>query len=297
MSTIVIAGASGFVGQHLVRYFREHSWNVITVGRRNADATWDNQPSLIRALEGADAVINLAGKSVNCRFTPANVQELIHSRVATTQAIGDAIANCTRPPAVWINASGASIYREEVPSANTEESPADGTGVMADVARQWEQALFASPTPNTRRVALRITLVLGVEGGVFPIFKRLTQLGQGGAQGAGSQWMSWIHVTDLIRLLTFIIEQRAVSGVVNAAAPEPLTNRAFMAAMRKAMKIPFGIPAPAALIRLGTSLMGTDSELILRGMRVISTKAPEHGFDFQYPTLSSAFLSLLHQEV
>jgi uncharacterized protein (TIGR01777 family) len=296
MPTIVIAGASGFVGKHLVYHFRENSWNVITVGRSNTDATWNDQPSLIRALEGADAVVNLAGKSVNCRFTPSNVAELIRSRVETTRAIGDAIALCKMPPKVWINASGASIYRENVSQANTEDSPIDGEGTMAEVARQWEQALFAASTPNTRRVALRITLVLGADGGVFPIYKRLVGLGQGGAQGSGNQWMSWIHISDLVRLMAFIIQEETIVGPMNASAPEPMINTAFMAAMRKSMKFPFGIPAPAPLIRIGTALIGTDSELILRGMRVISKKAPDRGFDFHFPTLSQAFQSLLQQQ-
>ena len=296
MKTIVIAGASGFVGKNLTRYFVDAGWNVLTVGRGKADATWNDQPSLIRALEGADAVVNLAGKSVNCRFTASNVAELIRSRVETTRAIGDALALCKIPPKVWINASGASIYRENVSRANTEDSPIDGEGTMAEVARQWEQALLKAPKVSTRRVALRITLVLGADGGVFPIYKRLVGLGQGGAQGSGNQWMSWIHITDLLRLIAFIIQRESIEGPVNAAAPEPMTNTSFMATMRKSMKFPFGIPAPAPLIRIGTALIGTDSELILRGMQVISSKAPGNGFDFQYPTLSKAFLSLLQQE-
>jgi uncharacterized protein (TIGR01777 family) len=296
MPTIVIAGASGFVGKHLVYHFRENSWNVITVGRSNTDATWNDQPSLIRALEGADAVVNLAGKSVNCRFTASNVAELIRSRVETTRAIADALVLCKIPPKVWINASGASIYRENVSRANTEDSPIDGEGTMAEVARQWELALHTATAVSTRLVALRITLVLGADGGVFPIYKRLVGLGQGGAQGSGNQWMSWIHITDLVRLIAFIIKVESIAGPVNAAAPEPLTNAAFMAAMRKSMKFPFGISAPAPLIRIGTALIGTDSELILRGMQVISSKAPGHGFDFHFPTLSQAFLSLLQQE-
>lgn len=296
MKTIVIAGASGFVGKNLTRYFVDAGWNVLTVGRGKANATWNDQPSLIRALEGADAVVNLAGKSVNCRFTSSNVADLIRSRVETTRAIGDAIALCKMPPQVCINASGASIYRENVSRANTEDSPIDGEGTMAEVARQWEQAFNACATPHTRKVVLRITLVLGQDGGVFPIYKRLVGLGQGGAQGSGNQWMSWIHITDLVRLIAFIIQKESIEGPVNAAAPEPLTNTAFMAAMRQSMKFPFGIPAPAPLIRIGTALIGTDSELILRGMHVISSKAPGHGFDFQYPTLSKAFLSLLQQE-
>ena len=183
MKTIVIAGASGFVGKNLTRYFVDAGWNVLTVGRGKADATWNDQPSLIRALEGADAVVNLAGKSVNCRFTASNVAELIRSRVGTTTALGDAIALCSSPPKVWINASGASIYREQVSQANTEESPTDGEGTMAEVARQWEAAFNGCNTPNTRKVVLRITLVLGQDGGVLPLFKRLVRLGQGGRQG------------------------------------------------------------------------------------------------------------------
>jgi uncharacterized protein (TIGR01777 family) len=296
MKTIVIAGASGFVGKNLTRYFVDSGWKVLSIGRAEADATWNDQPSLIRAMDGADAVVNLAGKSVNCRFTPSNVAELIRSRVETTRAIGDAIALCKNPPKVWINASGASIYRENVSRANTEDSPIDGEGTMAEVARQWEQALYNAPAVRTRRIALRITLVLGADGGVFPIYKRLVGLGQGGAQGAGNQCMSWIHIADLVHLIAFIIQEESITGAVNAAAPQPLENTAFMATMRKAMKFPFGIPAPAPLIRIGTTLIGTDSELILRGMHVISSKAPQHGFNFQFPTLSHAFQSLLRQE-
>ncbi|MFN5621516.1 MAG: TIGR01777 family oxidoreductase [Flavobacteriales bacterium] len=293
MKTLVIAGASGFIGSHLIEHAAILGWNVKTIGRDRADATWNDQPSLMRVLEGADAVINLAGKSVNCRFTADNIEALIRSRVDTTQAIGDAIALCKQPPKTWINASGASIYPENVSEPNTEDSAIDGAGVMADVARQWENALYTMHLPATRRIALRITLVLGKDGGVFPIYKRLVSLGQGGAQGTGKQWVSWIHVTDLTRLLFFLLENDSISGPVNAAAPEPLPNQAFMATLRKAMKFPFGIPAPALLIRMGTAVIGADSELILRGMRVVSVKSPKHGFLFDYPTADAAFAALL----
>lgn len=295
MPTVVIAGASGFVGKNLTRHFQEGGWKVLSIGRSHADASWDDQPSLIRVMEGVDAVVNLAGKSVNCRFTPKNVEQLIQSRVSTTRALGDAIALCKQPPQTWINAGGASIYREEVAHSNTEDSPIDGEGVMAEVARLWEEALHDARTPNTRRIALRISLVLGKDGGVFPIFRRLVSLGQGGAQGSGSQMVSWIHMTDLARLITFILETESISGPINAAAPNPLSNRAFMAELRSAMSFPFGIPAPAPLIRLGTALLGVDSELILRGMNVVSTKAPRHGFTFQFETASHAFRALVKE--
>jgi uncharacterized protein (TIGR01777 family) len=293
MKTLVIAGASGFIGSYLIEHATMLGWKVKTIGRKQADATWNDQPSLMRVLDGADAIINLAGKSVNCRFTADNIEALIRSRVDTTQAIGDAIALCKQPPKTWINASGASIYPENATEANTEESTIDGDGVMADVARQWEKALYSRQLTNTRRIALRITLVLGKDGGVFPIYKRLVALGQGGAQGTGKQWVSWIHVADLTRLLFFIVGNDSIAGPVNAAAPEPLTNDAFMFALRKAMKFPFGIPAPAFLIRVGTAMIGADSELILRGMQVVSSKAPQQGFRFDYPSADAAFAALL----
>jgi uncharacterized protein (TIGR01777 family) len=295
MPTVVIAGASGFVGKNLTRHFQEGGWKVLSIGRSHADASWDDQPSLIRVMEGVDAVVNLAGKSVNCRFTPKNIDELIQSRVGTTRAIGDAIAACKQPPKTWINASGASIYREVVTEPNTEDSPIDGDGTMAQVARLWEEALNDARTPHTRRIALRITLVLGTGGGVFPIFKRLVSLGQGGAQGSGEQSVSWIHITDLVRLIIFIVETESISGPINAAAPNPLSNRAFMAELRSAMSFPFGIPAPAPLIRMGTALLGVDSELILRGMNVVSKKAPQLGFTFQFETASHAFRALVKE--
>lgn len=292
MKTIVIAGASGFIGKHLCNYFQSEGWKVLTVGRGNADGKWSDQPSLIRTLERADALVNLAGKSVNCRFTKSNVNELIRSRVETTQALGDAIALCKIAPQVWVNASGASIYREEVEQANTEDSPTDGKGTMAEVARQWERVLYDAPTPHTRRVALRITLVLGSDGGVFPIFKTLVRFAQGGRQGSGQQMMSWIHVEDLVRLIQFILQTAHVNGPVNAAAPNAMTNSEFMRVFRECASMKIGVPAPEALIRLGTALIGADSELVLRGMFVASKKLKEEKFSFAFPALDVALKNL-----
>ena len=286
MKTIVIAGASGFVGKNLATYFEKLGWKVLSIGRSNSDATWSDQSSMLRVLEGADAVVNLAGKSVNCRFTSSNVSELIRSRVETTRSISDAIALCKRPPSVWINASGASIYREQVKEANTEQSAIDGAGTMAEVARQWEDALYASALPHTRKVALRITLVLGEDGGVWPIYKRLARLGLGGRQGNGKQMMSWIHVQDLCRLVQHCIEKEQLAGAVNAAAPGSITNTEFMSMVRSAVGVRFGWPASVAEISLGTALIGVPKELVLRGMWVTSSVLQSSSFRFLYPTLN-----------
>jgi uncharacterized protein (TIGR01777 family) len=292
MKTIVIAGASGFVGSYLNAFFSEHGWKVLTIGRSKADGTWNDQPSLIRTLEGADALVNLAGKSVNCRFSDSNVRELIRSRVETTSALGDAIALCTRPPKIWVNAGGASIYREQVTIVNTESSPADGEGVMADVARRWEEALYSSSTPLTHKVVLRTTLVLGSEGGVYPIFRFLTRTWNGGSQGSGRQMMSWIHIHDLALLIATVVQSENPPHVVNAAAPQPLCNREFMRCFRKSLGVGFGIAAPAWLIKLGTLILGVDSELVLRGMNVKSAAADQMNFQFEFDKLDKALEDL-----
>ena len=292
MKTVVIAGASGFVGENLSAFFAAKGWKVCTIGRANADATWNDQSSIIRVLENADAVVNLSGKSVNCRFTAKNVQELIGSRVHTTRALGESIALCKNPPAVWINASGASIYRDDAQRANTEDSPTDGEGTMAEVARLWEQALHECQTPKTQRVALRISLVLGSNGGVYPTFRMLTRMLQGGPQGSGNQMMSWIHITDLSHLIYTLVNHDNPPSAINAAAPEPLTNKAFMREFRSSLRIGLGIGAPAWMIKVGTTVWGVDSELVLRGMHVVSARTQALDFQFEYPTLASALSDL-----
>jgi uncharacterized protein (TIGR01777 family) len=292
MKKVAIAGASGFVGEYLSSFLAANGWSVMRIGRSKADATWNDQPSLIRALDGANAVVNLAGKSVNCRFNDSNVKELISSRVETTRAIGEAIALCKSPPGIWINASGASIYPETNGKPNTEDSPADGTGTMAEVARKWEQALHEAHTPNTRKVAMRISLVLGADGGVYPTFRLLTKAWQGGSQGSGRQIMSWIHIHDLCRMILATIESNNPPYILNAAAPQPLTNEEFMRRFRKSLGMGFGLNAPAVLIKMGTAILGVDSELVLRGMNVISVQAERMGFEFQFPDLELALSEL-----
>jgi len=292
MKTLVIAGASGFIGEHLSAFFSLNEWRVKTIGRSKADATWNDQPSLVRVLDGADAVVNLSGKSVNCRFNARNVEALINSRVETTRALGEAIALCKMPPKTWVNASGASIYRDTTGKPNTEDSPTDGEGTMADVARKWEQALWLADTPATHKVALRISLVLGEGGGVYPTFRSLAKTFQGGAQGSGKQMMSWIHIQDFCRLVRAILESNNPPSVVNAAAPNPLVNSEFMRALRESLGVGFGLQVPSVLIKIGTAVVGVDSELVLRGMNVASNNATKLGFEFQYPHLSDALGSL-----
>ena len=282
MKTIVIAGASGFIGAHLSRYFESLGWKVKTIGRSNSHGSWDNPQSIVAALEAADAVVNLAGKSVNCRFSKANVDELIRSRVDTTRAIGEAIVQCVNPPQVWVNASGASIYREHVGEANTELSPTDGEGVMAEVARLWEAAFFESKLPTTRKVALRISLVLGDDGGVWPILKRLARFGLGGKQGSGKQMMSWIHIKDLCSLIQYIVEHEKIVGLVNAASPGCISNREFMKVVRTSVGRKWGWPASTLEIKLGTALLGVPPELILRGMWV---RSRVEDFNYTYSDL------------
>ena len=283
---VVIAGASGFIGSYMRRRFNEDGYEVRCIGR-NGSYRWGDVASMQQALEGSEWVINLAGKSVQCRPSASNVQALIDSRVDTTRALGEAISRCAQPPSCWINASGAGIYPAEG-RAQHEDSPTNGTTIMADVARRWEAAFMEANTPKTRKVILRITLVLGSQGGVFPVFKSLVRLGQGGRQGSGKQRMSWIHVEDLYRMVLFIGQTDAVKGAVNAGAPQTLSNAEFMKSMRQVLKFPFGIPAPEWLLRIGTAIIGVNSELVLSSMDVYPKKMLDHGFTFRYLELMNA---------
>lgn len=283
---VVIAGANGFIGSELSERLTKDGYEVRAITRSGA-FRWDQPDSLTRALEGGTWLINLAGKSVQCRPSQRNIQELIDSRVNTTRALGDAIARCSKPPRCWINASGAGIYAEDG-IGQVEHSPTIGGTIMAEVARQWEAAFEACDTPSTRKVTLRITLVLGASGGVFPVFKQLVKYRQGGRQGSGNQRMSWIHIHDLYNMMLHIFAHDNIQGPVNAASPRTYSNAEFMRSMRKVMGVGFGLPAPSWLLRIGAVLLGINSELVLASMDVYPKKMIDHGFSFTYSQLEDA---------
>ncbi|MEI6946229.1 TIGR01777 family oxidoreductase [Paraflavisolibacter sp. H34] len=292
MSKIVIAGGTGFLGQFLASRFRSEGNEVVILSRKAGNVHWGDQQGIINTLDRADVVINLAGKSVNCRYTEKNKREILQSRVETTRALGTAIAACPHPPKLWINSSTATIYRHAEDRPMTEAEGETGTGFSVQVAREWEQAFFGFALPQTRQIALRTAIVLGRGGALQPL-KTLACLGLGGKQGSGRQMVSWIHIEDLYRIIRFLVEQEELEGVFNCSAPEPVTNASFMRSLRQALHRNIGLPAPAWLLEIGAVFIGTETELILKSRWVLPDRLQKRGFKFAYSSLQPALEQIL----
>ncbi len=288
---ILIAGASGFIGKYISNKFREEGWKVKTIGRSD-ELNWDDKEGIIAALDQSAVVINLAGKSVNCRHTEANKKEILESRVKTTATMNECIRQCSKPPELWLNASGMSIYPRTIETVCTEESDTDKDGVfMAEVAKQWESALYQHDLPQTRRVALRTSIVLAKEGGSLAELVKLCKLGLGGTVGSGKQMMSWIHLEDYFQVLLWLITHKEITAPVNMSAPNPVPNKHFMKALRKALKVPIGLPAPAFAVKIGAKVIGTEASLALDSYNVVSKVLPQTGYAFRFGTLEQAFVN------
>jgi uncharacterized protein (TIGR01777 family) len=296
---IVIAGGTGFLGASIISKFKNAELVVLSRSKSGRQGNvkyvqWDavNPGDWTAELEGSKAVINLVGKSVNCRYTDANKTEIINSRVNATNAIGKAIQELKNPPEVWVNAGSAAIFGNSGSEVKDERS-ATGYGFSPDVCKAWEKAFNAHDTPKTRKVFLRIGMVLQKEGGIIRPFLNLVKSGLGGKIGSGNQYMTWIHEADFQDLVSWAILENEAEGVIHAASPNPVTNSEFMKSIRKAAGVPFGLPNPAFLIRFGAIFIGTEAELVLSGRRVTSTFLLQKGFKFKYPYLHNALDQLI----
>lgn len=307
MKRIVLAGGSGFLGQMLAEHLQPRGWSPVVLTRRpsaNArfrEVAWDGKAlgDWARELDGAEAVINLSGRSVNCRFTPENMRQVMDSRVDSTRVIGEAIAKCMQPPRAWLNCSTATIYRHTLGAPHDETStdfsitPEVKDEFSVQVARAWEEALNNAATPATRKVALRITLVFGtIEGGVFQILRRLSKLGLGGRMGSGRQFVSWIHEEDFRRAVEWVLEHPELSGPVNLASPHPLTNAEMMRTFRRVGGAPVGLPATEWMLEVGAFVMRTETELLLKSRNVVPGKLLASGFQFHFPQMETALRDL-----
>jgi uncharacterized protein len=295
--TVVLAGASGFIGTYLRARFERDGWTVRTVGRRVAkglagSANWNDDGAITRVLDGAHLLVNLAGRSVNCRYNARNKAAILDSRVNTTAALGRALAGCQVPPSAWLNASTGTIYRHADDRPQTESDGELGTGFSVEVARTWEAALDGANTPATRKIPLRIAIVLGPGGGALRPFATLARLGLGGHMGPGSQKFSWIHVEDLYRTVRFLHARTDISGPVNVASPDIVDNRELMQLVRRVYGARRGLPTPAWLLRLGAVLIRTDTELVLKSRWVQPQKLLDAGFVFRQPELGRALLAI-----
>lgn len=295
MAKIILAGGSGFIGHYLHKKFTSEGHQVLIVSRSKEQGhiDWNDHKALLDALEGCWILINLAGKSVNCRHTEANKKAILESRTRTTTTLNELVRQCSQPPQFWFNASGAAYYKASEDKVMTETDYEPGTSFMAEVSAQWEQALFAHELYHTRRIAMRTAIVLGKGGGPLKPLSTLAKTGLGGTQGSGRQMVSWIHLEDYYQIIRFLAEQGDIDGAVNFSAPEPVSNTVFMKTLRKTVGMPVGLPAPEFAIRIGARIIGTEADLLLDSSNVISERLQHAGFRFNYPNLSSALDNLL----
>jgi uncharacterized protein (TIGR01777 family) len=309
---VVIPGGTGQVGMILGRAFVTDGHEVVVLSRKPGKAPWRvvewdaaTLGDWVAELEGAAAVINLAGRSVNCRYNRENRRLIKESRVASTRIVGEAIARAKRPPPVWLQASTATIYAHRYDAPNdeatgilggAEENAPDTWRFSIDVARSWEQAAAAAVVQHTRKVLLRSAMTMSPDrGGVFDVLLRLVRWGLGGRCGDGRQYVSWIHDQDFVRAVYWLIDHNELEGPVNLASPNPVPNADFMRALRIAWGRRFGLPAAKWMVEIGALLLRSESELVLKSRRVVPGCLLQSGFRFQLPTWSQAASDLCHR--
>lgn len=295
---IVIAGGTGFLGESLEKYFLSKNITCLILTRRPEKPNhvyWDgkNLGNWITALDHSKALINLTGKSVNCRYTAKNKQLILSSRVDATRVLNEALKHINFPPKIWLNSSTATIYNHSLSQEMCEDHGIIGTDFSMNVAKQWEQVFYKKSIHAIRKVALRTSIVLGNSGGAFPLLKKLTQFGLGGKQGSGKQKVSWIHIEDFTRAVHYIIDNEMVNGSINLTVPKPTNNHTLMKTLRKSLNKRFGFNQPKWLLNLGAKIIGTETELILKSRNVIPKKLMSTGFTFKYPTLQATINNLI----
>ncbi|HEX8457390.1 MAG TPA: TIGR01777 family oxidoreductase [Pyrinomonadaceae bacterium] len=302
---IVLPGGTGQVGTVLARALREGGHEVVVLSRSPQRAAWrvvrwdaETLGPWASELEGAHAVINLAGRSVNCRYNEANRRAILESRVNSARVVGEAIARAVHPPRVWLQMSTATIYAHRFDAPNDEttgiiggtepDAPASWR-FSIDVATAWERAVDEAPTPGTRKLKLRAAVIMSPDrGGAFDTLLRLVRFGLGGQSGDGRQYVSWIHDEDFVRAVEWLIEHEELVGAINLAAPNPVTNAEFMRALREAWGMPIGLPATRLMLSAGAFLMRSETELVLKSRRVVPARLLESGFEFRFPTWPAA---------
>ncbi|MBE1441888.1 TIGR01777 family oxidoreductase [Paenibacillus sp. OAS669] len=293
---IAIAGGSGFIGRHLTEYFLKQKCSIILISRQRQtpnhvlirNVTWSDLEKDVKVLEGVDAIVNLAGESINQRWTNAAKERILHSRLDTVNRIADIVSRLENKPAVVVNASGISIYGTSETESFVEHSEPNVKDFLSGVVEKWEKAM--DQIQDTRLVKLRLGIVLGKDGGAFPKMMLPYKLGVGGRIGSGKQVISWIHIEDLCRLIEFSIENEDIIEQLNATAPQPVTNDEFGRTLARVMRTSHRFPVPAFVMKI---MFGELSELLLKGQRVFPYLATEYEFEFKYPTLDMALQDLV----
>lgn len=300
MKKLVIAAGTGFLGQVLVAHFKNIYTKIVVLTRDKSRSTagisyvnWDakTMTGWENELENADVLINLAGKSVDCRYTDENKKEILESRIHSTAILNQAVLACKNPPKHWLNSGTSTIYRHSLDKQMSEATGEIGDDFSMNVAKAWEKTFFETITPKTKKTILRTSIVLGKAGGAFLPLKNLIRMGFGGKQGNGNQFISWIHEKDFARAIAFLLEKE-ITGVVNIVSPNPIKNADFMTAFRKSLNITVGIPINEKLLKVGAKIIGTETELVLKSRNVIPQRLLQNDFLFEYYNLETAFNDL-----
>lgn len=301
METIVIAGGTGFLGKNLGLYFKSKGDQVIILSRGEKKEEngiiyeqWDGATKGIWSewINKATIIINLTGKSVDCRYTDLNKQLIMNSRVDSTRLLGELISKSPTPPKLWINASTATIYRHSEDKMMTEENGEIGDDFSMNVAKNWEKEFYKYNTPKTRQVALRTSLVLGSNGGVYPVLSKLVKFGLGGKQGSGKQKFAWLHIQDFINIVDFVIHKEQLSGSINTTAPSTIDNKEFMSALRKSLGHKCGLSHPKWLLKIGAFFIRTEAELVLKSRWIYPQILIDNGFKFKFEDIDLALKDL-----
>jgi len=302
---VVLAGGSGFLGNLLSHWFTTKGFEVVVLSRKHFNSQtarvvlWDgkSQDSWCDELDDALALINLAGKSVDCRYHAYNRKILTDSRILSTRVLGQAVAACSNPPEVWLNSSTATIYEHTYGPAHSEDgriaaSPDAKDEFSIELATSWEEEFGKQTCPKTRHVLLRMAMVFDQSGSVYKVLRRLTSLGLGGKMGHGKQYVSWIHSVDFCRAIEWLVFNETSDGIYNLASPNPLTNNQMMTLMRKVIGVPFGLPASKLMLELGAFFLRTETELIIKSRRVVPTRLLSEGFEFEFPSFEMSLNKL-----
>ena len=300
---IILAGGNGYLGTVLAEYYKPFANEVIILSR-HAKATEGNVKTLVwdgchegdwaNQLENADLLVNLCGKNVNCRYTKKNRQAILDSRIHPTILLGKVVQKMQHPPKLWINVNSATIYRHAEDRPQDELTGETGYGFSVDICRAWENAFFKTSTPQTRKVAIRMGIVLGKHDGVFPRLLNLVQFGLGGQQGNGRQYVSWIHEQDVAHITAWLLEHPGVNGIINGTAPNPVKNATQMALIRSIYGKKFSLPAPKWLLSIGAIVIGTETELILKSRWVVPARLIDAGYIFKIPDMDDAIKSCIY---
>jgi hypothetical protein len=297
---IVLAGGSGFIGQSLSPPLVSKNYEIVVLTRgksnhhgRIREAHWDGKKlgEWTQFVNGALGLVNLTGRSINTRHTPEHRRVIIDSRVDSVRILGEAIGRCMQPPKVFVQLAGVGIYGDKGERI-CDETTAPGDDFVSEVCKKWETAFDSVDSPNTRKVLLRLGVVLGRNSGLLHVLSRLTRGLLGGQVGEGRQYISWIHIADLSRMILQAIDQEQFTGVFNATAPNPVTNAELMRALRRALHRPWSPPVPEFAARIGSWLMGTEASLALVSQRCVPKRFLEKNFEFEFPNLREALANI-----